>query len=628
MRTSRVLRAAVACGAVVTGVSVLSGAPPAAAATGLPTGFADLFVANVASATSLTPLADGRVLVTTQPGGVSTINAATLATAAVSVPGLAVCSNSERGLLGAAQDPTNPSAVYLYYTVGGSCVNRVARYTLSGNTLSSPTIILDNVPSQAGNHNGGDLHFGKDGFLYVSVGDSGCDPRGDSGCSAPTTTAQDLSLLSGRSCASRSNGDPAPGNPFAGTANGVACKTGRRHRRRCAGRSTPTGCGTPSASRPTRTPPAPGSSSTTWARTSGRRSTTSAGGADYAWPCKEGPAPKSATGCPVPAAVKDPFHAYNHPTGCQSVTGGAFVPNGAWPGYDGAYVYADFVCGRIFTLSASCGGQWASSVLADNAGPVVDLQFVGDQLWYTSYNGQVRRIVPPTAPGGGIGEPARVDPAGPEARHTRLGIGGPAGVVPAGGTRTVSLGPQVPPGAVAAVVNVTITQATAPGFVTAWPADKPQPFTSTLNVTTPGQTVPNTALVAVSTGGQLNLFTLGGGHLIVDVYGYFASSGPTTAGRFVSLAPSRLFDTRNGTNAPRDRVNGQLDVTVAGRNGVPPAGVSAVALVVTGTEPVGSSFVTTWSTGTAFPPTSTINLNGPTDTRANLVVVPVGAAAR
>ncbi len=177
-------------------------------------------------------------------------------------------------------------------------------------------------------------------------------------------------------------------------------------------------------------------------------------------------------------------------------------------------------------------------------------------------------------------------------------------------------------------MNVTITQATAPGFVTAWPADKPRPFTSTLNVTTPGQTVPNTALVAVSTGGQLNLFTLGGGHLIVDVYGYFASSGPTTAGRFVSLAPSRLFDTRNGTNAPRARVNGQLDVTVAGRNGVPPAGVSAVALVVTGTEPVGSSFVTTWATGTAFPPTSTINLGGPSDTRANLVVVPVGAGGK
>ena len=227
--------------------------------------------------------------------------------------------------------------------------------------------------------------------------------------------------------------------------------------------------------------------------------------------------------------MKDPFHTYPQSTGCQSLTGGAFVPNGAWPGYDGAYLYADFVCGRIFTLSALCGGQWVSSVLADNAGPVVDLQFVGDQLWYTSFNGQVRRIVPPPRPtGGSASRLVSIPPA--RKLDTRLGIGGPAGVVPAGGTRTVSLGPQVPPGAVAAVVNVTITQATAPGFVTAWPVDKPLLFTSTLNVTTPGQTVPNTALVVVSTGGQLNLFTLGGGHLIVDVYGYFGELGPDHRG--------------------------------------------------------------------------------------------------
>ena len=105
-------------------------------------------------------------------------------------------------------------------------MNRVARYTLSGSTLSSPTIILDNIPSQAGNHNGGDLHFGKDGFLYIAVGDSGCDPRGDSGCAGANNAAQDLSLLSGKILRVTSNGDPAPGNPFAGAANGVACKTG------------------------------------------------------------------------------------------------------------------------------------------------------------------------------------------------------------------------------------------------------------------------------------------------------------------------------------------------------------------------------------------------------------------
>ena len=101
------------------------------------------------------------------------------------MPGLAVCSNSERGLLGAAVDPANTSSVFLYYTAdlgGGVCRNRVTRYTLSGTSLVNPAIVVDNIPSQAGNHNGGDIHFGKDGLLYIGVGDSGCDPRGDSGC--------------------------------------------------------------------------------------------------------------------------------------------------------------------------------------------------------------------------------------------------------------------------------------------------------------------------------------------------------------------------------------------------------------------------------------------------------------
>ena len=333
--------------------------------------------------------------------------------------------------LGAAQDPASPSTVFLYYTVGGSCVNRVARYTLSGNTLSSPTIILDNIPSQAGNHNGGDLHIGKDGFLYVAVGDSGCDPRGDSGCSGSNNAAQDLSLLSGKVLRVTTNGDPAPGNPFAGAANGVACKTGSAAPSQICREIFAYG-----VRNPFRLAPDPNAAGARFfmndvGQGEWEEIDDLVAGANYTWPCKEGPAPKSAPGCPASGPLKDPFYAYPHTTGCRTVTGGAFVPNGAWPGYDGAYLYADFICGRIFTLSASCGGQWAASVLADNAGPVVELQFVGNQLWYTSYNGQVRRILPPPRPAGGSASRlVSIPPA--RKLDTRLGIGGPAGLVPAG----------------------------------------------------------------------------------------------------------------------------------------------------------------------------------------------------
>ena len=95
-----------------------------------------------------------------------------------------VSAQSERALLGIALDPdfANNKFLYIYYTTGpgalgytGSPKNRVSRFTfMSGTgTASDETIIVDNIPSDAGNHNGGDIQFGFDGALYVAVGDGG-----------------------------------------------------------------------------------------------------------------------------------------------------------------------------------------------------------------------------------------------------------------------------------------------------------------------------------------------------------------------------------------------------------------------------------------------------------------------
>ena len=84
-------------------------------------------------------------------------------------------------MLGIAVDPefdTGKEYVYLYYTAyqSGACLNRVSRFEMSGDTLdpASEKKLLDNIPSPNGNHNAGDVQFGKDGYLYVSVGDGGC----------------------------------------------------------------------------------------------------------------------------------------------------------------------------------------------------------------------------------------------------------------------------------------------------------------------------------------------------------------------------------------------------------------------------------------------------------------------
>ena len=86
--------------------------------------------------------------------------------------------NGERGLLGIAFDPNFASNqfVYVYYTVITAPIhNRVSRFTANGDVAvaGSETVILDlDNLSSATNHNGGAIHFGPDGKLYVGVGEN------------------------------------------------------------------------------------------------------------------------------------------------------------------------------------------------------------------------------------------------------------------------------------------------------------------------------------------------------------------------------------------------------------------------------------------------------------------------
>ena len=111
-----------------------------------------------------------------QSGQVRVIeNGVLLATPFVTVTTTA---DGERGLLGITFDPNFASNqfVYVYYTVSSAPVhNRVSRFTANGNVAvsGSETVILelDNL-SSATNHNGGAIHFGADGKLYVAVGEN------------------------------------------------------------------------------------------------------------------------------------------------------------------------------------------------------------------------------------------------------------------------------------------------------------------------------------------------------------------------------------------------------------------------------------------------------------------------
>jgi protocatechuate 3,4-dioxygenase beta subunit len=186
----------------------------------------------------------------------------------------------------------------------------------------------------------------------------------------------------------------------------------------------------------------------------------------------------------------------------------------------------------------------------------------------------------------------------------------------------------VPPSGVSAVVlNVTATEATAPGFVTVWP-DGDRPTASSLNLDVAGQTRANLVTVPVGADGSVRIFTQTGTHLVADVFGYFVPATSSARGRLQTSTPGRLLDTRpaslTGYSGSKPAGGATVPVAVLGQRGVPTSGVSAVVLNVTATEATAAGYVTAWPQGSR-PTTSNLNVEAAGQTIANQVVIPVGA---
>lgn len=205
--------------------------PSCARAQGtIPTGFTDELIADsLSQPVGIALLPDGRVLVIEQRSArikLIRIGPPVTVDSVGTVPGVNSVAN-ERGLLGIAVDPGWPARPYLYThsTHTGNHI-RISRFAASG-ALSDPTglivmdaasryDVLNDIPDNAINHNGGTVRFGPDGMLYVSLGEDA------SMLAAQDTTSLrgvilrvDVSQLpSGPGAASRAQ-VAAPGNPFA-----------------------------------------------------------------------------------------------------------------------------------------------------------------------------------------------------------------------------------------------------------------------------------------------------------------------------------------------------------------------------------------------------------------------------
>lgn len=331
----------------------------------------------LSSATAFAQAPDGRWFVA-QQGGQLRIVQSNGTLEATSFMTLAVDSNGERGLIGVTLHPNFAANrwVYVYYTTAeGGVHNRISRYT----TLSSNQNIVDpgsevriaDLPALSGatNHNGGAMHFGNDGKLYVAVGDN-----------ANSAKARDLNDPFGKMLRFNEDGTIPTDNPFCTTAATLRCAIWAR------GLRNPfTFAVRPSDGRIHINDVGEG----TWEEVN-----VGAPGANYGWPSTEGPT--SAGG------ITGPLYAYDHDadtnpggflSGC-AITGGTFYgTTGTFPAaYRDSYYFADFCSRFVARVDMTAGSDNAAYAFGALSGDPVDMQIGADGALYVLTRGGITRF--------------------------------------------------------------------------------------------------------------------------------------------------------------------------------------------------------------------------------------------
>ena len=327
----------------------------------------------------------GRLFVVEQPGQILIIdnNDLLLGTAFLDISDRVEDGGMEQGLLGLAFDPSFAGTDYFYvnytYNVSGSSAwTRVSRFSVSEDDMNkadkdSEYVIIE-INQDFSNHNGGDIHFGPDGYLYIGMGDggSGGDPRNR----AQTLSDSGSEALLGKMLRIDVHGsDPEPAgvekcgevqnykipfttdngqhaNPWLGD-DGVCDEIwtyGWRNPWRWSfDRSTGDMFVGDVGQRTME--------EISW------QSADHAGGDNYGWNCKEGSGNYPDSCEPQPSMV-DPILEYTHvSTGGRAVTGG-YVYRGNIATMQGDYIYSDYCNGYIW-FAGETDGSWSESLWLD-----------------------------------------------------------------------------------------------------------------------------------------------------------------------------------------------------------------------------------------------------------------------
>lgn len=252
----------------------------------------------------------------------------------------------ESGLLGLAFHPSYGTNGFLYVdyvNLDGNIV--IARYSVSADpNLADPdseSIVLTITHQPFANHNGGDLNFGPDGYLYISVGD---------GAGFNSFNGQNRLTMLGKILRIDVDGGPPyaipADNPFVADPNTLDEIWALGFRNpfrfsfdRLTGDMFIGDVGDVALEEVDFEP-------------SG-----SAGGINYGWRCYEGSQPFNLTGCGPIGDYTFPIHEYGHGPAC-AIIGGFVYRGNLFPTANGHYLFGDFCSGELWSLSPDGGSGW------------------------------------------------------------------------------------------------------------------------------------------------------------------------------------------------------------------------------------------------------------------------------
>ncbi len=328
----------------------------------------------------------GRLFIAEQGGTIKIYNGTSLeATNFIDITSI-VASGGERGLLGLDFDPdySNNGFFYVNYTKNGTNFGDtiIARYSVSaGNpNIADPNsgVIIMRIFQHSSNHNGGDIHFGPDGYLYIGMGDGG--GGGDTG-----NHAQNLTELVGKMLRI----DVSPDEPSADFVFDDSFETD----------VIPNTCGLDSTPDSYKVPASnpfinhPTACAEIWAyglrnpyRWSFDKQTgdliigdvgqnafeevnyqpaSSSGGENYGWACREGAHDFNQSFCDGTETFTEPVIdlPQNSNNGC-SVMGGYIYRGSAMPAIQGLYIFSDY-CGGEINFATPIGATWSFDQLED-----------------------------------------------------------------------------------------------------------------------------------------------------------------------------------------------------------------------------------------------------------------------